>query len=154
VPNAQLIEGFYNLPEIIIPKVFAKDLLAILRLRINDQYMPSAKGITNTTCNSKPDYVKYRDPIHSNFPAFIPPMEHEPNCYYVLVDEFGFGLPDGKVFLNLSFSNFQMMIDLHSEEIMVRAVAGNMVSNIFIWDQTRPLPLDLTKFGVDSSFYL
>lgn len=139
----------FSLPPIVLTKVSLIEILTELRKRVNKHYMPSATG--EVCYNSKPEYVKSKDSAFPHFPSYQV-MDNYGSGYYVLMDEWGWSDEKAPVFFHLAIGGFQIVINLTTEEALIRLLETN--APFVPWnnspEQTIPIIRDTLKDIIDT----
>lgn len=136
----------FNLPPIVLPKYQLSGILELLRDRVSKHYMPSSNG--RITRNTKPEYTKHELPDRPGWPSV---HRLEPSGYFCMQDMLGYSNTK-PVFYNLHISHFQILINLQTEEALIRFC--EVPDAVFLeWkddpDQTIPLMPDHLKEIID-----
>lgn len=144
------VNNIFELPPIVVEKVRLGEILELLRKRVNKYYMPSSHG--EVQYNSKPSYVKGKLPEHSDFAN----VHHSEWSGYFSVEDL-FGGSSKPIYFNLRISQFQILVNLETEQAIVCLVdaAGSPINNkFFVWtdspEQTIPLMRDELKEYIET----
>lgn len=135
-PNA-----LFDLPAVPMKKLSLKEFLNHLRDRINCHYMPSSKRATEF--NSKPEYVKHQ--MVGEFADFPRVHENDSSGYYCFSQKWS-GSDGQAIFFNLKVTGFQILINLKTEQAIVRNLS--LTPEFVLWpdEADKTLAIDRLEY--------
>lgn len=135
----------FDLPPIVIKKLDLAELLDMLRTSVNSLYMPKSAGAV--PFNSKPDY--YKNGIEE-FPDFPDVSIHDGSGFIAFDRVYG----NTPIFVCLHVNNIQIVINLTTEEAIVRMLDD--AAKFVRWpnDPTKTLAISRTQLKEEIDFYI
>ena len=106
----------FLVPDVVMKRLGLKEYLDMLRDRLNRHYMPTSTNLVST--NSKPTYVKTRDPQHPEFPNLPWSGYQQTGCY--AFDSWHILDANRDIFANLLIEPYQILTNLKTCQTFIR----------------------------------
>ncbi len=130
----------FAVPDVVLERMGLGEYLSIVRDCVNKGYMPSASGAR--TVNSKPEYLRHRDPQFPDFPLVVPGSAYcDTGCYSF--DTYYVFMRDAPIFAGTREGPYQILTHLRTCQTLIRLttpVHGLEGNALHPWREWRDAP--------------